>query len=128
MKSCTALVLALLLAACTPTSDGDVSRRMTRADSTLPPVKLFATGRHAGPVRANTDLALDFIELSFKLESGRELPVFTRFEGPITVRVSGAPPGQYRHRTFFAGRDVIFLNSYRTCARGGRVDPDILGV
>ena len=29
---------------------------------------------------------------SFRLESGRDLPVFTRFEEPITVRVTGAPP------------------------------------
>ncbi len=29
------------------------------------------------------------MELSFALESGRALPVFTRFEGPVTVRVTG---------------------------------------
>ncbi|UWR24808.1 DUF2927 domain-containing protein [Sulfitobacter sp. S223] len=97
MKSHIALVLAMALNACTPTSGGDVSRRMTISDSDLPPVKVFATGRHVGPVRANNDLALDFIELSFKLESGRELPVFTRFEGPITVTVTGQQPASLQH-------------------------------
>ena len=92
MKSRIALMLAMALNACTPTTGGDVSRLMTISDSSLPPVKVFASGNHVGPVRANNDLALDFNELSFKLESGSELPVFTRFEGPITVKVVGEQP------------------------------------
>lgn len=52
----------------------------------LPPVKLFsATPQLATPVLANANLTRDFIELSFQLESGRPLPFFTRFDGPITV-------------------------------------------
>ncbi|WP_254796901.1 DUF2927 domain-containing protein [Sulfitobacter albidus] len=82
----------MALNACTPSTEGHVSRQMNVADSGLPPVRLFATQVPPGPVRANNDLALDFIELSFRLESGRELPVFTRFEGPITVAVVGAAP------------------------------------
>lgn len=43
---------------------------------------------------ANAEIARDFLELSFRLESGRELAVFTRFEGPVTLAVAGAvPPG-----------------------------------
>jgi hypothetical protein len=34
-------------------------------------------------------MARDFLDLSFEMENGRSLPVLTRFEGPITVRVSG---------------------------------------
>jgi hypothetical protein len=60
--------------------------------STLPPMKSFGQTRTVAPVRSNNDLALDFIELSFQMESGRALPVLTRFETPITVRVTGAPP------------------------------------
>lgn len=70
---------------------------MTVSDSSLPPVKVFSSGEHAGPVRSNNDLALDFIELSFKLESGRELPTFTRFEGPISVKVIGDQPASLQH-------------------------------
>ncbi|MEH6832652.1 MAG: DUF2927 domain-containing protein [Sulfitobacter sp.] len=97
MKSRIALVLAMALNACTPTTGGDVSRLMTVSDSSLPPVKVFSSGEHAGPVRSNNDLALDFIELSFKLESGRELPTFTRFEGPISVKVIGDQPASLQH-------------------------------
>ncbi|MCX7565294.1 DUF2927 domain-containing protein [Sulfitobacter sp. F26169L] len=97
MKARVALLLALALNACTPSSSGHVSRAIPIADSSLPPVKVFGTGYHAGPVRANNDLALDFIELSFKLESGRELPVFTRFEGPVSVTVIGDQPPSLQH-------------------------------
>ena len=73
MKSHNALVLAMALNTCTPTTGGDVSRLMTVSDSTLPPIKMFSSGRQTNPIRANNDLAQDFIELSFKLESGREV-------------------------------------------------------
>lgn len=92
MKARFALVLSMALNACTPSSEGHVSRQMNITNSSLPPVKVFAASFPAGPIRSNNDLALDFIELSFKLESGRDLPVFTRFEGPVTVSLIGAPP------------------------------------
>ena len=92
MKARAALLLAMVLNACSPSTGGDVTRTATFSDSSLPPVKLFTTGKYEGPIRSNNDLALDFIELSFKLESGRDLPVFTRFEGPVTVAVIGNKP------------------------------------
>ncbi|MGB5865472.1 MAG: DUF2927 domain-containing protein [Sulfitobacter sp.] len=58
---------------------------------------MFTAGSKTAPIRSNNDLALDFIELSFKLESGRDLPVFTRFEGPISVTVIGAQPASLQH-------------------------------
>lgn len=97
MKSRIALILAMALNACTPSTGGHVTRALPMSDSTLPPVKVFSSGFHSGPVRANNDLALDFIELSFKLESGRELPTFTRFEGPVTVTVIGDQPASLQH-------------------------------
>ncbi len=85
----------LLLGACMPVSPTDSAA--TRAAplntaSTLPPMKSFAVPRPVAPVASNTDLARDFLDLSFMLESGRPLKTFTRFEGPISVRVTGAPP------------------------------------
>ncbi|ADE85358.1 DUF2927 domain-containing protein [Rhodobacter capsulatus] len=37
-------------------------------------------------------LARDFMELNFLLESGRPIPQFSRFEGPISVTLQGAAP------------------------------------
>ncbi len=56
---------------------------------TFPEIQRFA-GESPGPAtRPNSEMALDFVDLAFRMESGRPLPVFTRFEGPITVRVAG---------------------------------------
>ena len=88
-----ALPVALFLGACVPVTPSDTPTRNFNAvqTSTLPPMKTFGTPRPTAPRKSNNDIALDFIELSFQLESGRQLPVFTRFEGPISVRVTGAP-------------------------------------
>ena len=92
MKGRIVLPLVMLLNACVPASHPGVATRANIAQSTLPPMKSFGANHPVAPVRSNNDLALDFIELSFQMESGRELPVLTRFETPITVRVTGAPP------------------------------------
>jgi hypothetical protein len=86
------LLFALALAGCAGVST-DVPQRRAAPESTLPPMKAFGAVAAAPPARSNRSIAADFLDLSFRLESGRELPVFTRFEGPITVRVVGpAPP------------------------------------
>lgn len=80
----------VLLAACTPAPE--VPTRAMIAETTLPPMKTFGRVQPQPVARANADLVRDFLDLTFQLESGRALPVFTRFEGPISVRVTGAPP------------------------------------
>lgn len=82
------LPLVLALNACVPVTPGDTPTRALPYSTDLPPMKTFGAPRPDKPIRSNNDLALDFIELSFQLESGRALPVFTRFEGPIAVRVT----------------------------------------
>jgi hypothetical protein len=60
-------------------------------------MKTFAAAPRRQPVGlSNATLAQDFLDLSFALESGRQLPVFTRFEGPVAVRLTGAPPASAR--------------------------------
>ncbi|MGB7241919.1 MAG: DUF2927 domain-containing protein [Sulfitobacter sp.] len=86
------LPLVLTLSACMPVTPPDIASRTKIGESTLPPMKVF--GGRVQPRRAisNAELAADFLDLSFQLESGRALPVFTRFDGPISVRVTGAAP------------------------------------
>lgn len=94
----TLLPLVLMLNACVPGSQPAIAPEVaTRAvnihSSTLPPMKQFAPRAAPLPHHANQDLAADFLDLTFTMESGRQLPVFTRFEGPITIAVTGdAPP------------------------------------
>ena len=88
------LPFCLLLVGCMPGAIPDQASRAAQpaAMSALPPVKTFATPTPAPPQRSNADIARDFLELAFRLESGRDLPVFTRFEQPITIRVTGTAP------------------------------------
>ncbi|MHA7874003.1 DUF2927 domain-containing protein [Roseivivax sp.] len=86
------LALALALGACMPASEGETPTRAAMiAESSLPPMRSFAATRPAPTAASNTEIARDFLDLAFTLESGRELERFTRFEGPIRVRVTGAP-------------------------------------
>ena len=68
------------------------SRAVEAIDDDLPPMRVFTAPQPTVFGISNSDLARDFVDLSFLLESGRPLPVFTRFEGPISVRVTGNPP------------------------------------
>ena len=52
----------------------------------------FASTPAARPQRSNADIARDFIDLSFRMESGREITTFTRFEAPIRVAMAGSVP------------------------------------
>ena len=86
------LPLALMLNACMPVTPTDTATRANISASTLPPMKTFGAPRPSRPAKSNLDLTNDFVELSFRLESGRDLPLFSRYENPISVRVTGAPP------------------------------------
>lgn len=86
------LALALLVAACAPAPMIDAPERRMLVTDQLPPMQFFTNHRARPPARSNTENAQDFLELSFWMESGRELPVMTRFEGPVTLAVTGAVP------------------------------------
>ncbi|MEM9344811.1 MAG: DUF2927 domain-containing protein [Pseudomonadota bacterium] len=92
-----ALCAVLGLAACATVPVAPVERPVDRrapSAEALPPMKNFGTPRIKRPTRSNQSIAEDILDLTFQLESGRQLPVLTRFEGPITVRLQGAASGQ----------------------------------
>lgn len=64
---------------------------------------LVAKSTRAVPVaRDNAGIAADILDLSFELETGRRLPRFTRFEGPVRVALRGTAP-----RTLIADLDSL---------------------
>jgi len=85
------IISTLLLAGCDTVPLEQPLTRAHIADSALPPVKQFGAPRPVPPQRSNRDIARDFLDLHFKLEGGSSLPVLTRFEQPITLRVTGSP-------------------------------------
>ncbi|MEO8241277.1 MAG: DUF2927 domain-containing protein [bacterium] len=85
----------LLLIACAPVPQVAVSKSAMTADrlsDASGPVLAFAPARGLPSHRPNDQIAEDFIDLEFHMESGLALPVLTRFEGPITVSLTGAVP------------------------------------
>jgi hypothetical protein len=92
MKRRLLLPVLLALTACVPVSDADMASRTRIAESTLPPMKSFAARAPRPTPLSNQALVQDFLELSFEMESGSLLPALTRFEEPITLRVTGDPP------------------------------------
>ncbi len=82
------LLAAAFLAGCAST---ETSRRADPGLS-LPAMNTFAAKPAIPPSQSNTTLANDFLELTFVLENGVEMPVFSRFENPITVGFTGSVP------------------------------------
>lgn len=82
--------LSLLLNGCVATEPQVTSAPAASID--LPDAKRFTTGSPLPALRPNAEMVQDFLDLAFELESGRPLPVLSRFEGPISVRVLGRVP------------------------------------
>lgn len=92
MKLRSFLPVLALLTACSPSTLPEVSTRADVSGSDLPPMKIFQSQPVTPATRPNSEIYQDFLDLSFRMESGRQIPVMTRFEGPITVRATGAVP------------------------------------
>ncbi len=102
------LGLAVLAGCATvPLEDNVTERRASPVLSTeLPAMKVFPATRPAPTRKSQRDLAADFLDLTFLMESGRALPRLTRFEGPIRVAVAGSvvPPTLQRDLDQLLGR------------------------
>lgn len=92
MRIIAPLIAAFSLAACVSTTEQPPTRFVS-AVGPLPAMKSFAATRPRPPGRSNATIALDFLDLTFRMESGRQLPFLTRFEAPIRVGLRGAVPG-----------------------------------
>jgi len=84
-----------LLVACGPAPVA-VSKAAVHPDS------FSVTGAQTRP---NAQITADFLDLEFQMESGQSLPRLTRFEGPVSVRMTGAvPPLAEQDLTLLLGR------------------------
>ena len=97
MRRALSLMAIFLMSACVPTPGAEVS--MNRAKVAVAPVggdPLSLSGgwaqQGALPSRSNADIAADILDLTFRMESGRTMQAFSRFEGPVTLRLTGAVP------------------------------------
>lgn len=86
-----ALLLSAGLAGCAA-GPGEVPQRLSRGSEALPAMNRFGPARPAPVARSNANIAHDFMEFAFYMESGREVARISRFEGPVTLRMIGAVP------------------------------------
>lgn len=86
-----ALIACLGLSACVSSQNASMPTRRTPQE-TLPPMKTFSSVPAPHASRSNSEIAQDFLDLAFQMESGRPVPRMTRFEEPVTLRITGAPP------------------------------------
>jgi len=83
------LAPALLVAACGMTPLVDLPSRSDPFPMDLPAMRTFSGAPTPDQFRqSNASLVHDFLELSFQMESGRELEIFSRFEGPVTLALT----------------------------------------
>lgn len=83
------------ISACVPNTGAQVSRNFASDEvggGMMAPAQSFAATPAASTVYSNADFQNIFLDMAFKMESGRVLPVLSRFEGPITVRMIGNVP------------------------------------
>lgn len=93
MKPLLALGLVLGLAACAaPPQPPALQAQLDVQTRALGSAALFGTPRPYAPERSNAQIVEDILELGFRLESGREIPQFSRFEGPVALRLAGDIP------------------------------------
>jgi len=81
------LTLALALGGCVA---GTEAQRLQTAPM-APALRVYDPGppRPLPPMRANGEMVEDLLELGFFMESGRAIPQFSRFEGPVKVVTRG---------------------------------------
>ncbi|WP_333830165.1 DUF2927 domain-containing protein [Pararhodobacter sp.] len=81
------LALATALGGC---AVGTEAQRLQTAPA-APVLRVYDPGapRPLPPMRANAEMVEDLLELGFFMESGREIPQFSRFEGPVKLVTRG---------------------------------------
>lgn len=94
------LASSLLLPACMPgTQSAPTATRMqllATPTGIAGDMHSFAPRRAPATLRSNRDIARDFLDLTFQMESGHPIARMTRFEGPISVRLVGGASHQTR--------------------------------
>lgn len=86
------LALVLVLAGCAPALDPGPAPDITLQTRAISSETLFGPPRPRPTDVPNSQIVQDILELGFELESGREITQFSRFEGPVSLRLTGTLP------------------------------------
>ena len=94
MRRISFIALAVL-SACAPVPQAEVTKSYPQeatSGTMLPAMQGFTASASFNSVKSNSELARDFLNLEFRMESGRALPTFSRFQGAILVQLAGDVP------------------------------------
>lgn len=86
------IALIVILAGCAPRPDTSPAPDLALQTRALSSQALFGAPQPQTTQVPNAQIAQDILELGFQLESGREIAVLSRFEGPVTLRLAGRLP------------------------------------
>lgn len=89
---CAAALIGLAACAPVPPAGLTSASRDAGTSGAARPILHFRPAKGLPVQRPNAELAQDFLDLEFHLESGLPLPALTRFEGPITLAMTGPVP------------------------------------
>ncbi|MEM7241606.1 MAG: DUF2927 domain-containing protein [Pseudomonadota bacterium] len=87
MKPFLILAALAILVACTPAE----TPKQPTAQTQITMNRFSGTPTPVTPARSNADIAREFLDFHFTLESGRSIPTFSRFEGPISIAFAAQP-------------------------------------
>ena len=88
MKRLAGIFLGFVLAGCSSVDRIELPDEIKVTEAAAPVTQAFGTPRPFPPARSNTNIAADFVELHFSLESGTALPVFTRHYEALCERLA----------------------------------------
>jgi len=89
MKRFLVSISLLALMGCSTVAPVEVSRNSADLISSTPMRSFPNEAAVRSVAKSNEDIAREFLDLSFALESGQKLPVLTKFSGPIFITVNG---------------------------------------
>ena len=109
-------ICCLTLISCGTQTQPEVSRNASALVSSIGMQSFPNVVASTAVNRSNVDIAQEFLELSFALESGQEITHLTRFENPVTIAINASAPDhvvQDLDRLITRMRSEAGLNVYR---------------
>lgn len=124
MKRFYLIFISIAVLGCSTETQPEVSRNTTDLVSAVG-MRTFPNAKAGRTVnRSNADIAQEFLDLSFALESGQEIKRFTRFAEPISIALNASAPRhvvQDLDRLILRLRNEAGLNVYKTIGNAANI-------
>lgn len=96
LARCLSLLALFVLAACAQNGPDTKERQVSRSQNPATLARFAPKTQPTGVARSNSDIAQDFLDLTFALETGKTLDRLLKFEGEVGVMLHGNLAKAYR--------------------------------